>query len=180
MANTTGYRDTKTFSYLEESDYCSHCSATDLSKAVGYFYEDDSCGPVFRHIVCAECRDSIKAAQDDQPTTCHDCKQTVKVKDTIEWRWYDFYAAQGDEPLVICAACQQAEHHVKRVERDRADYEHEFPHRAAGIGYGPHHGDPDDIHYDDEEDDDDIDDEPEDDALDPEDDIPEEHWDDLR
>lgn len=127
MANQTGYRATKTFTYLEESDYCDHCSATDLSKAVGYFYENDSCGPVFRHIVCEECRAVCQKAEDEQPVMCHDCKLTVLVKDTINWRWYDFYAAQGDEPLVICKDCQGKETHIKRVARDREDYLHEFP-----------------------------------------------------
>lgn len=126
MANATGFRATKTFSYLEESDFCEHCSAKDLSKAVGYFYEDDSCGPVGRYIVCAVCRDENKEAEGNQSTCCHDCKLTVLTKDTINWKWYDFYAPQGDELLVICKDCQSKEVHVKRVAKDQADYESEF------------------------------------------------------
>ena len=57
---------------------------------------------------------------------CDDCKQARARKDTIEWRWYDFYAPQGDEPLVICTECQSKPKHVKRVAKDEADYRYEM------------------------------------------------------
>jgi len=45
----------------------------------------------------------------------------------FNWKWYDFYAAQGDEPLRICYACQKLAKHKTRVRRDREDYNAEFP-----------------------------------------------------
>jgi len=146
MANATGFRATKTFNCLAESDYCEHCSAEDLSKAVGYFYENDSHGPVGRYIVCAECRQEGEEAEGNQPTCCHDCKLTVLVKDTIAWKWYDFYAAQGDEPVIICKACAVLPTHIKRVERDNADYVAEFGHQEDEAYYG----DPADEHDEDD------------------------------
>lgn len=131
MANETGFRATKSFTreILEGSDYCEHCTEKDLSKAVGYFFERDSFGLVGAYIVCQPCREESEAAEGEQDTTCFDCKQTVKVKDTIQWRWYDFHAPQGDEPLTICTACQAADHHKQRLAKDKQDYEQEF-----GIG----------------------------------------------
>ena len=164
MANTTGFRHTKSFNTIvDDADYCEHCTKEDLSKAVGYFYERDDSGLVFAHIVCEECRVSCETAAGEQDTTCVDCLQTVKVKDTIDWRWYDFCASSGDEPLIVCKCCQERDVHIARVERydDAVIYEQR---------------------QDEEDEPEDEDDEDDDDALDEEegDDIPDEHWDDLR
>lgn len=162
MANSTGFRATRTFNNVEEADFCEHCSAKDLSKAVGYFYERDSFGLVSLQIVCHECREAIDTAEQDMDTTCEDCLQTVKVKDTIQWRGYDYDPNQGDEPKVICNCCKELPKHLERIESYNYRLEQDRQDNEAWL-------------------DDDIDDdEPEDDALDPEDDIPEEHWDDLR
>lgn len=166
MANTTGFRATQTFHYKEEADYCDHCSMEDLSKAVGYYYEEDSCGPVFIHIVCAECRTKIDETAGEQDTTCHDCLQTVKVKDTIEWRGYDFDPRDGDEPCIVCSCCKEQPRHLKRVENFNAQLEED---RRELYG----DDDDDDGHG--------IDDSPDDDVLaEEEDDIPDDQWDDLR
>ena len=145
MANETGYRPTRHFTDLDESDYCDHCSKEDLSKAVGFFFERDSCGYVFKYVVCEPCKVACKEAEGKQPVVCHDCGQTVERKDSIEWRWYDFYAPQGDEPLVICNTCKDAEKHKQRVAKDDADYRSEFPNQFAD-------DDDDDIEIPDEDD----------------------------
>lgn len=128
MANQTGYKATTSFSedVLCGTDFCSHCSADDLTKAVGYFYEKDSFGFVFAEIVCEGCRDEGLKNEGEEKVCCHDCKGAFPKKETCEWRWYDFYAPQGDEPLVICNNCWGAPKHQARVAKDNADYTAEF------------------------------------------------------
>lgn len=61
-------------------------------------------------------------------------KQVKQQRDTISWRWYDFYAAQGDEPLTVCKECLVKPKHVSRVKKDRADAaaEREYYSRNSG------------------------------------------------
>lgn len=127
MSNQVGFRWTKTFTkqVLEGADYCEHCSIEDFSKAVGFHYERDSFGYVGAHIVCEPCHEAIEEAEGEEETTCHDCKQNFKVKDTIEWKWWDFYGPQGDEPYVVCKECRLKPTHIERVRKDREDYEAE-------------------------------------------------------
>lgn len=68
----------------------------------------------------------VHPIDDYETEVCHDCKKPFFKKDGIEWKWYDFYAAQGDEPLSICNQCRKGETHRHRVERDRVDYEEEM------------------------------------------------------
>ena len=65
------------------------------------------------------------ADEDEEMTFCHDCKKTEKAKETIKWRWYDFYAEQGDEALVICRECWKAPRHQDRMANDRAERDEE-------------------------------------------------------
>lgn len=169
MANVTGFHYTKDFSKEDKecSDYCPHVSHKKLKHAVGYFYERDSFGPVQQYIVCEACRVKCQDQEDNKQVLCHDCNLTVLAKDAIRWKWYDFYAAQGDEPLTICSCCQKADKHIQRVKRDRADYEYEFPQHNQ-------YADDDDDGYTG------YDDSPDDDMLDEEEDVPDEHWDDLK
>ena len=67
--------------------------------------------------------------EDEKNVCCHDCKAVVPRKVTIAWRWYDFYAAQGDIPITVCRDCQKAPRHPERMRRDREDYEAEFGYR---------------------------------------------------
>jgi len=127
MANQTGYRATTKFPHLESSDFCDHTSYDDHSKAVGYFYEEDSFGPVGHYIVCEGCRDKIKLEARETIVCCHDCRLTVKTKDSISWTPYDYYPAQGDLPTIVCTACTTLPKHQERVARDKADYDNEFP-----------------------------------------------------
>ena len=115
MANTEGYLSTKRFTKLECADFCEHCSADDLSKAVGYYYERDSFGLVSQYIVCEPCRLANEEAHGNQPTNCHDCGKTVLIKDTIEWKSYDFVMEVYEEPIEICTECQCGEKHQKRI-----------------------------------------------------------------
>ena len=130
MANQCGFKMTTDFSsIMEGTDFCEHCTAEDLSKAVGFFYEKDSFGYVFTEIACKECEDKGKEEEDNKMVCCDDCKGTFLRKETTEWRWYDFYAAQGDEPCIICDECWNKPAHQSRMARDKADYDAEF-------GYG--------------------------------------------
>jgi hypothetical protein len=42
-----------------------------------------------------------------------------------EWRWYDFYAAQGDEPYYICSLCWELPKHQTRMSNDRYNRQQE-------------------------------------------------------
>jgi len=86
--------------------------------------EDDSFGPVGRFVMCEPCY-KAKHDEDEEMTFCHDCKKTEKAKETIKWRWYDFYAEQGDEALVICRECWKAPRHQDRMANDRAERDEE-------------------------------------------------------
>lgn len=78
------------------------------------------------HCLCEECYEKIEVAVGLESVVCHDCYLTWPRKDTISWKWYDFYAPQGDEPLIICKECQKKEKHLQRVATDKADYEDEM------------------------------------------------------
>lgn len=88
-------------------------------------YENDPWGRE-GYCLCQACSEQADAVEDEEEVICYDCQQTFKKKDTIEWRWYDFYAPQGDEPLTICQSCKKAEKHQARVKQDREDYEEEM------------------------------------------------------
>lgn len=88
-------------------------------------YENDSFGSE-GYCMCEACYDAMIAEADEEEVVCYDCKKTVKVKDSIAWKWYDFYAPQGDEPLIICNECRTKEKHIERVRRDREDREEEL------------------------------------------------------
>lgn len=75
--------------------------------------------------MCEACAQEVDKEEGEEEVTCRDCKKTHKKKDTIEWRWWDFYAPQGDEPLIICNTCRTKPAHTERLARDKADYERE-------------------------------------------------------
>lgn len=150
MANTTGFISTTTFSdeVMSGTDFCDHVTAEDLSKGVGYFYERDSFGLVFSEICCQECKDKAKAKEAEVIVQCGDCKQSFPRKLTTEWRWYDFYAAQGDIPSIVCNTCWTAETHQQRMARDARDYNEE-------MGFAEDDDDDDDAYHPGPQDDDD-------------------------
>ena len=108
-------------------DVCPHVHVGGSAHYVG---EQDSFGPVSSWLCCDECyaeAEKAQAARDQVETeVCHDCKQEVPRKDILEWKWYDFYAPQGDEPLCICKSCWTKEKHVQRRAKDDADYNEEM------------------------------------------------------
>lgn len=109
---------------VTEHGGCEHVEA-DASKLHLVSYENDPWGRE-GHCLCQQCAEKIAEAEDNEPRHCSDCNETKLAKEGAEWRWYDFYAAQGDKPLWICSSCRTAEKHQNRVARDREDYEAEM------------------------------------------------------
>jgi len=102
-------------------DLCEHVEA-DHSLAVKVYTETDSFGPVGWYAVCWSCMEQHDKAEDEREVKCHDCGKYVPKKQTMEWKSWDFYAAQGDEPIVVCNTCRCAEKHKDRVAQDDYDY----------------------------------------------------------
>lgn len=110
---------------IEQDGACPHAEK-DLNLAQILRSEKDTWGPVATFVCCLECDQKASEEEQKQIVVCHDCSGSFEKKDTIQWKWYDFYAAQGDQPLTICNTCRTRPTHRKRVEDDRADYEDEF------------------------------------------------------
>ena len=117
----------KQLAFILEKEADSMCEHVEKDQGLAYasFNEDDSFGPVCRHVVCKPCYEKELEQEREEMVTCYDCHQKVKAGDTIQWKWYDFYAPQGDEALTICSLCQEKEKHKTRVAQDRADAEAE-------------------------------------------------------
>ena len=98
--------------------HCDHVKVGTKAHLVG---EQDSFGPVTRFLYCTECYNKAKEEEGNEPVFCDDCGKEVPKKNTFEWRWYGFYAPQGDEPLIICKDCKGGEKHKKRVEADESE-----------------------------------------------------------
>ena len=88
--------------------------------------EQDSFGPVGETAFCEACFAKAKAEEAEEEVFCPDCKQNVKKADTRTWKWYDFYAPQGDEPLIICKECWLKPKHQSRMARDEEEREEEL------------------------------------------------------
>lgn len=106
----------------DRCEKCKHVMAGE--PAVAVHTETDTFGPVGWMAVCQACHTESQESLSFDP--CHDCKQKVPEKDLRQWRWYDFYAPQGDEPLYICGKCWGEPRHQKRIARDRQEEEDEF------------------------------------------------------
>lgn len=128
MANTSGFTATTNFSdeVMRGADFCNHVSHKKLAKAVGFFYERDSFGYVFAEIVCQRCRDKGMQEIAESIEVCADCGQEHPRKNTRQWRWYDFYEPQGDEPRIVCNGCWELPAHQDRMRRDKEDRDFEF------------------------------------------------------
>lgn len=111
--------------FIEDDGACEHAQA-DLNLAQVLRREMDSFGVVSSFVCCNECDKKCEEHEGQQSEVCHDCSKTVLMKDAISWKWYDFYAPQGDEPLIICKECKGKEKHQERVKKDREDYESEM------------------------------------------------------
>lgn len=96
---------------------------------------------------------TVYPVDDYEKVVCSDCKKTFYKKDTIEWKWYDFYPAQGDVPIVVCNDCKGQGKHQHRVATDRANCEAEMGEQDDGgdIDDGGPDYDPNDFDDDDPE-----------------------------
>lgn len=121
------------------SDRCEHVDS-DPDTAYSVFTEDDSFGPVVRYIVCQPCYVKTKQEENDEKHVCNDCKQSVRRAEGIMWKWYDFYEAQGDEPLFVCLKCTELPRHKDRVARDREADEKETAYHERVMSGGWWHG----------------------------------------
>ena len=98
---------------------CEHVDA-DPKLAISMTAECDSFGREW-HISCAECAARAEKEEEEAVVVCHDCKKSFPRKEVREWEWYDFYAPQGDEPLVVCHVCWKAPRHQERLKQDKED-----------------------------------------------------------
>ena len=103
---------------------CEHVEANPML-AFGVTAENDSFGSE-SYCMCEACWDKMSEEEDEEEHVCFDCNQKFKLKDGVLWKWYDFYAPQGDEPLPICNECSGKEKHLARVRKDRADLKEEL------------------------------------------------------
>ena len=79
--------------------------------------ENDSFG-FEGYLMCHPCWEKAKSETAAELRGCRDCNQQVPRDEGIEWRWYDFYAPQGDEAIFVCNNCENLEPHKERVARD--------------------------------------------------------------
>lgn len=87
--------------------------------------ENDSFGSE-TYGLCKECHELNEKEEGEEEVVCYDCKGTFKKKDTIEWKWYDFYYKSGDKSLIVCNSCKDKEKHKQRVLVDNENYQREF------------------------------------------------------
>lgn len=99
----------------EENGFCEHLKVGERAPHV--MAEHDPWGTESFYM-CKACYDEAVEAENNSEVICHDCRKNVLTKDTIEWKWYDFLASQGDQPTVVCTACQSLPKHIARVEND--------------------------------------------------------------
>lgn len=109
---------------VSENDGCTHVIAN--ANLLAYIsYENDSFGRE-GYCMCEECKAKSDEEEDDKDVVCCDCHLTMKVKETISWKWYDFYAPQGDEAIIVCHNCQRKDKHRERVRKDANDRDEEL------------------------------------------------------
>ena len=108
-----------------KDDLCEHVEA-DKTVARYWVAENDSFGIVGRCVMCTECWQKMKEAEAKEMCYCQDCKQEKPRSEVSEWRWYDFYAAQGDEPRMVCKACWVLPAHQRRMAQDKRDRDEEM------------------------------------------------------
>jgi hypothetical protein len=110
---------------LDKDGGCEHVEA-DINLAYACHRENDSFGTVGSWVCCKACHEQAANADGEKTEVCRDCKTVTKRKDGFFWRWYDFYAAQGDVPIFICDGCRDKPTHQARVRRDNDDRYAEF------------------------------------------------------
>lgn len=120
---------------FDQDGGCEHAEK-DINLAQVIRREMDSFGPVSSYVCCKACDDKAQEEEDNEECVCKDCGLSKKKKEGAEWRWYDFYAPQGDVAPFICNECRKLPKHLDRVARDDAD-------RRAELGDEPEHDDSD-------------------------------------
>ena len=109
---------------VEEWGGCEHVEA-DPGKLYVVHYENDSFGRE-GYCLCEECDTEREEDEGNQLYTCTDCKVKFPLKDMLVWKWYDFFAVQGDEPLHLCKSCYAAPKHQERIRKDQEDRDWEL------------------------------------------------------
>lgn len=109
---------------VQEHGGCEHV-VKDSSITHVVSYENDSFGKE-GYCLCKECYEKMQREADEELCTCYYCNGSFPRREVIHWTWYDFYAPQGDEPIVVCDSCQTKDEHKERVARDDADRAREF------------------------------------------------------
>ena len=104
-----------------EGGGCEHVEK-DISLAAYWSAENDSLGRE-TYVYCKECWEKAQQEEDEEEECCFDCGKMFPRKDTIAYKWYGFYAPQGDEPLIICKDCKVLPKHLSRLARDRSERE---------------------------------------------------------
>lgn len=102
-----------------EMDHCEHL--TEGAKYYRMTQENDSFGIVGQYATCEACTQAMEKAAAEEVVVCGDCKQPKPRSQTRQWRWYDFYAAQGDVPYCVCHECWKSPGHQRRMAKDEAD-----------------------------------------------------------
>jgi hypothetical protein len=92
-------------------------------------YENDSFGRE-GYCSCQACYEAGQVEAGQRIVTCQECHGEFPKSETMTWRWYDFYAAQGDEAMVLCKTCYAGPKHQARMEKDRQDADEEHAYYA--------------------------------------------------
>lgn len=103
---------------------CKHVE-DDPSKLYVVHYENDSFGRE-GYCMCGECNAEREECEGNKLYICVDCNVKHPLKDMLVWKWYDLYAAQGDEPLHLCKPCYSAPKHQARIRKDQEDRDWEL------------------------------------------------------
>lgn len=104
---------------------CPHCE-NNPKNIYAIFKESDSFGPVSEYAMCKDCYSVEKEKIQESEVGCEDCKQMKKRSEVTPWKWYDFYAPQGDEPHNVCKDCWTKPLHQHRMAQDREDRDQEL------------------------------------------------------
>lgn len=96
-----------------DDEHCEHLKVGDISAKA--HAEADSFGHDTWYHMCPECKKQSDEFIANELLDCVDCGQQFARKNGIEWKHYEFSAAQGDEPLCICNDCRAKPRHQARV-----------------------------------------------------------------
>jgi hypothetical protein len=104
-------------------DVCEHVDV-DHKALFEVSYENDSFGRE-GYGMCHVCSEHQHTQVGLEVHMCTDCQKPFLKKDGVLWRWYDFYSAQGDQPIPVCGVCRALAKHSQRMKKDNDDYNRE-------------------------------------------------------